>query len=152
MYHQLIKESRVIGDIIKGKEAKCMAVAQGKLYIGCTDSSIQIEDQGLSSSFFPFIVVEEDVCSEICVLEPLLELSDTDQDIEGNGKIKAKNQAMEFSVDHDWCAVVKILLNLLLDETFCCIRERNCCMFLYFMIVVYKKLLYFLRHIFVLFI
>ncbi|XP_061348097.1 putative E3 ubiquitin-protein ligase LIN isoform X2 [Gastrolobium bilobum] len=38
---QLIKESRVIGDIIKGKEAKCMAVAQGKLYIGCTDSSIQ---------------------------------------------------------------------------------------------------------------
>ncbi|XP_061355803.1 putative E3 ubiquitin-protein ligase LIN isoform X3 [Gastrolobium bilobum] len=38
---KLIKESRVIGDIIKGKEAKCMAVAQGKLYIGCTDSSIQ---------------------------------------------------------------------------------------------------------------
>ncbi|XP_061376147.1 putative E3 ubiquitin-protein ligase LIN isoform X3 [Gastrolobium bilobum] len=38
---KLIKESRVIGDIIKGKEAKCMAVAQRKLYIGCTDSSIQ---------------------------------------------------------------------------------------------------------------
>ncbi|KAK7337578.1 hypothetical protein VNO77_18160 [Canavalia gladiata] len=116
---------------------------------------IEIEDQGLSSSFFPFIVVEEDVCSEICVLEPLLESSDTDQDIEGAGKIKAKNQAMdfihemgwllhrsqvksrmvhlnssadlfplnrfkwlmEFSVDHDWCAVVKKLLNLLLDGT-----------------------------------
>ncbi|XP_061366191.1 squamosa promoter-binding-like protein 1 isoform X2 [Gastrolobium bilobum] len=109
---------------------------------------IEIEDQGLSSSFFPFIVVEEDVCSEICVLEPLLELSDTDPDIEGTGKIKAKNQAMdfihemgwllhrcqlkssadlfplkrfkwlmEFSVDHDWCAVVKKLLNLLLDGT-----------------------------------
>ncbi|XP_061376145.1 putative E3 ubiquitin-protein ligase LIN isoform X1 [Gastrolobium bilobum] len=77
---KLIKESRVIGDIIKGKEAKCMAVAQRKLYIGCTDSSIQIEDQGLSSSFF-LSFVEEDVCSEICVLEPLLELSDTDQDI-----------------------------------------------------------------------
>ncbi|XP_020228850.1 squamosa promoter-binding-like protein 1 [Cajanus cajan] len=116
---------------------------------------IEIEDQGLSSSFFPFIVVEEDVCSEICALEPLLELSETDPNIEGTGKIKAKNQAMdfihemgwllhrsqmklrmvqlnssvdlfslkrfkwliEFSIDHDWCAVVKKLLNLLLDGT-----------------------------------
>ncbi|CAK8544455.1 unnamed protein product [Lathyrus sativus] len=115
---------------------------------------IEIEDQGLSSSFFPFIVVEEDVCSEICVLEPLLE-SDTYPDAEGAGKIQAKNQALdfihemgwllhrsqiksrtvhlnssadlfpldrfkwlvEFSVDHDWCAVVKKLLNLLLDGT-----------------------------------
>ncbi|CAL0320893.1 unnamed protein product [Lupinus luteus] len=116
---------------------------------------IEIEDQGLSSSFFPFIVVEEDVCSEICVLEPLLQLSETDLDIDGTGKIEAKNQAldfihemgwllhrnrlksrmvhlnssaesfplkrfkwlMEFSMDHDWCAVVKKLLNLLLDGT-----------------------------------
>ncbi|XP_027366955.1 squamosa promoter-binding-like protein 1 isoform X2 [Abrus precatorius] len=114
-----------------------------------------IEDQGLSSSFFPFLVAEEDVCSEICALEPLLELSDTVPDIEKTGKIKAKNQAMdfihemgwllhrsqlklrmvhsnssvdhfplkrfkwlmEFSMDHDWCAVVKKLLNLLLDGT-----------------------------------
>lgn len=109
----------------------------------------------MSSSFFPFIVAEEDVCSEIRVLEPLLELSETDPDIEGTGKIKAKSQAMdfihemgwllhrsqlkyrmvhlssdvdlfplerftwlmEFSMDHDWCAVVKKLLNVLLDET-----------------------------------
>ncbi|XP_058766752.1 squamosa promoter-binding-like protein 1 [Vicia villosa] len=116
---------------------------------------IEIEDQGLSSSFFPFIVAEEDVCSEIRVLEPLLELSETAPDIEGTGKIKAKSQAMdfihemgwllhrsqlkyrvvhlnsdvdlfplerftwlmEFSMDHDWCAVVKKLLNILLDET-----------------------------------
>ncbi|KAJ1397956.1 Ankyrin repeat [Sesbania bispinosa] len=116
---------------------------------------IEIEDQGLSSSFFPFIVAEEDVCSEICVLEPLLELSETDPDIEGTGKMKAKSQAMdfihemgwllhrsqlrsrmvhlnssadlfpltrfkwlmEFSMDRDWCAVVKKLLNLLLDGT-----------------------------------
>lgn len=116
---------------------------------------IEIEDQGLSSSFFPFIVAEEDVCSEIRVLEPLLESSETDPDIEGTGKIKAKSQAMdfihemgwllhrsqlkyrmvnlnsgvdlfplerftwlmEFSMDHDWCAVVKKLLNLLFDET-----------------------------------
>ncbi|KAJ1425609.1 Ankyrin repeat-containing domain [Sesbania bispinosa] len=116
---------------------------------------IEIEDQGLSSSFFPFIVAEEDVCTEICVLEPLLELSETDPDIEGTGKMKAKSQAMdfihemgwllhrsqlksrmvhlnssadlfplkrfkwlmEFSMDRDWCAVVKKLLNLLLDGT-----------------------------------
>lgn len=109
----------------------------------------------MSSSFFPFIVAEEDVCSEIRVLEPLLELSETDRNIEGTGKIKAHSQAMdfihemgwllhrsqlkyrmvhlntgvdlfplerftwlmEFSMDHDWCAVVKKLLNLLLDET-----------------------------------
>ncbi|CAL0316514.1 unnamed protein product [Lupinus luteus] len=116
---------------------------------------IEIEDQGLSSSFFPFIVVEEDVCSEICLLEPLLELSETDPDTDGTGKIEAKSQAMdfihemgwllhrnqltsrmvhlkssaelfplkrfkwliEFSMDHDWCAVVKKLLNLLLGGT-----------------------------------
>lgn len=109
----------------------------------------------MSSSFFPFIVAEEDVCSDICGLEPLLELSETDPDIEGTGKIKAKSQAMdfiheigwllhgsqlksrmvhlssstdlfplkrfkwlmEFSMDHDWCAVVKKLLNLLLEGT-----------------------------------
>ncbi|KAE9618852.1 putative transcription factor SBP family [Lupinus albus] len=116
---------------------------------------IEIEDQGLSSSFFPFIVVEEDVCSEICLLEPLLEFSETDPDTNGTGKIEAKSQAMdfiheigwllhrnqmksrmvhlnssaelfplkrfkwlmEFSMDHDWCAVVKKLLNLMLDGT-----------------------------------
>ncbi|XP_027359906.1 putative E3 ubiquitin-protein ligase LIN-1 isoform X1 [Abrus precatorius] len=38
---KLINESRVIRDIFKGKHVKCMAIAQGKLYIGCTDSSIQ---------------------------------------------------------------------------------------------------------------
>ncbi|KAI4301575.1 hypothetical protein L6164_034839 [Bauhinia variegata] len=114
---------------------------------------IEIEDQGLSSSFFPFIVAEEDVCSEICALETLLESSETDLDVGGTGKIKTKSQAMdfihemgwllhrsqlksrlvhvnsnadlfplkrfkwlvEFSMDHDWCAVVKKLLNLLLD-------------------------------------
>nr|KYP62445.1 Myosin heavy chain kinase B [Cajanus cajan] len=38
---KLVNESRVIKDILKGKHAKSMTVAQGKLYIGCTDSSIQ---------------------------------------------------------------------------------------------------------------
>ncbi|XP_057430358.1 putative E3 ubiquitin-protein ligase LIN-1 isoform X2 [Lotus japonicus] len=38
---KLVNESRVIRDIFKGKRVKCMTVTQGKLYIGCTDSSIQ---------------------------------------------------------------------------------------------------------------
>ncbi|KAK7303780.1 hypothetical protein RJT34_14696 [Clitoria ternatea] len=38
---KLVNESRVVRDIFKGKHVKCMVVAQGKLYIGCTDSSIQ---------------------------------------------------------------------------------------------------------------
>lgn len=38
---KLVNESRVIKDILKGKHVKSMTVAQGKLYIGCTDSSIQ---------------------------------------------------------------------------------------------------------------
>lgn len=109
----------------------------------------------MSSSFFPFIVTEEDVCSEICALEPLLESGKADSNIAGPGKSIARSQAMDFihemgwllhrsqlksrlvhlnssadlfplkrfkwlmeySMDHDWCAVVKKLLNLVLDGT-----------------------------------
>ncbi|KAI7983858.1 Squamosa promoter-binding-like protein 12 [Camellia lanceoleosa] len=116
---------------------------------------IEVEDHGLSSSFFPFIVAEKDVCSEICTLENAIELTETD-DIQGeNAKMEARTQAMdfvhemgwllhrsrlksrlghfdpnselfplgrfkwlmEFSMDHDWCAVVKKLLDVLLDGT-----------------------------------
>ncbi|WCJ22634.1 squamosa promoter binding protein-like 1 [Euphorbia peplus] len=114
---------------------------------------IEIEDHGFSTSFFPFIVSEEDVCSEICTLEDALEFTETDADAGGTGKTEAKNQAMdfiheigwllhrsqlkfrlrnsdpstdlfpfrrfkwlmEFSMDHEWCAVVKKLLNMLLN-------------------------------------
>lgn len=116
---------------------------------------IEIEDHGFSSTFFPFIVAEGDVCSEICMLESALEFNGTDADVERFGKIDTKNQAMdfiheigwlfhrsqlksrlghldpntdlfplrrfkwliEFSMDHEWCAVVKKLLNILLDGT-----------------------------------
>ncbi|XP_015572376.1 squamosa promoter-binding-like protein 1 isoform X2 [Ricinus communis] len=112
---------------------------------------IEIEDHGFSSSFFPFIVAEEDVCLEIRMLEGTLEFVGTDADLGGSGKIEAKNQAMdfineigwllhrsqlhsrlghlnpctdlfplsrfkwlmEFSMDHEWCAVVTKLLNIL---------------------------------------
>ncbi|CAA3009995.1 squamosa promoter-binding 1 [Olea europaea subsp. europaea] len=112
---------------------------------------IEVEDHGLSSSFFPFIVAEDDVCTEICTLEREIELAMTGLFLGGTGKLEAHNQAMdfihemgwllhrnslksrlghldpnsdcfpferfkylmEFSVDHDWCAVVNKLLGIL---------------------------------------
>ncbi|XWS36059.1 hypothetical protein CRYUN_Cryun20dG0050700 [Craigia yunnanensis] len=114
---------------------------------------IEIEDHGFCSSFIPFIVAEDDVCSEIRMLESVLEITDTHADVGRTGNMEAKNQAMdfihevgwlfhrsqlksrlshldpnpkpfplrrfkwlmEFSMDHEWCAVVKKLLNILLD-------------------------------------
>ncbi|CAK9145273.1 unnamed protein product [Ilex paraguariensis] len=116
---------------------------------------IEIEDHGLGGSFFPFIVAERDVCSEIRMLESEIEVTEGD-DIPGvAGKVEARDRAMdfvhemgwllhrnglksrlghldpnsdlfpfkrfkwliEFSMDHDWCAVVKNLLDILLDGT-----------------------------------
>ncbi|KAJ8748656.1 hypothetical protein K2173_008101 [Erythroxylum novogranatense] len=116
---------------------------------------IEIEDHGFSNSFFPFIVAEEDVCSDIRMLESVLEYNETNADVERIGTMEAKNQAidfiqemgwllhrsqlksrlhgidpnvdlfplrrfkwlMEFSVEREWCAVVKKLLNILLGGT-----------------------------------
>lgn len=115
----------------------------------------QVEDHGVSNSFFPFIIAEEDVCSEIRMLESDLELTSSDYVKGQTNNIEARNQAMdfihelgwllhrnnlrarlehfgpnavlhplkrykwlvEFSVDREWCAVVKKLLNILLDGT-----------------------------------
>ncbi|XP_059311753.1 squamosa promoter-binding-like protein 1 [Lycium ferocissimum] len=116
---------------------------------------IEVEDHGVSNSFFPFIIAEEDVCSEIRMLESELELTSSDYVKGQTSNMEARNQAMDFihelgwlfhrnnlkarlenngpnavlyplkrfkwlvdfSVDHDWCAVVKKLLNILLDGT-----------------------------------
>ncbi|KAJ9181746.1 hypothetical protein P3X46_005806 [Hevea brasiliensis] len=117
---------------------------------------IEVEDHGLSSSFFPFIVAEQEVCSEIRVLEEAIEVIETVDDVRKNAEsIEAKNQALdfihemgwllhrsqlkfrlghldpnsdlfplkrckwliEFSINHDWCAVVKKLLVILFDGT-----------------------------------
>ncbi|XP_031097262.1 squamosa promoter-binding-like protein 1 isoform X1 [Ipomoea triloba] len=110
---------------------------------------IEVEDHGLSGSFFPFIVAEEEVCSEICTLESSIDLADTACDSQQEpGKLEARSRALdfihdmgwllhrshlkfrlgsnsscfpfdrfrwliEFSVDRDWCAVVKKLLDIL---------------------------------------
>ncbi|XP_024993790.1 squamosa promoter-binding-like protein 1 isoform X1 [Cynara cardunculus var. scolymus] len=115
---------------------------------------IEIEDDSLSSSFFPFIVAEQDVCSEIRTLESDLDVVETSDDTEREKKeIEARTRALEFvnemgwllhrsqlkvrlgsmdpssdsfsfkrfrwliefSIDHDWCAVVKKLLGIILN-------------------------------------
>ncbi|PON43215.1 SBP-box transcription factor [Parasponia andersonii] len=124
---------------------------------------VEIEDQGLGSSFFPFIVAEEDVCSEIRVLESVLECTESNAVVGGIGKIETYNQAvdfvhemgwllhrsqlrsrlgdldpnadlfplkrfkwlMEFSVDHDWCAVVRKLLDILIDGSISTGEDRS---------------------------
>eukprot|EP00262_Sarcandra_glabra_P004572 TRINITY_DN15665_c3_g2_i2.p1 TRINITY_DN15665_c3_g2~~TRINITY_DN15665_c3_g2_i2.p1 ORF type:complete len:950 (-),score=169.80 TRINITY_DN15665_c3_g2_i2:156-3005(-) len=119
---------------------------------------IEVEDHALSSGFFPFIVAEQDICSEIRMLESTIEVAECDDDDDINEyteKLKAKNQALEFlhemgwllrrcqlrsgmdhtdycldifpltrftwlmdfSLDHDWCSVVKKLLDILFNGT-----------------------------------
>ncbi|KAJ7955317.1 putative Squamosa promoter-binding protein [Quillaja saponaria] len=113
---------------------------------------IEIEDHGLSSSSFPFIVSDQEICSEICTLEDVIEAAEGADVIQTESKkLEEKTQALdfihemgwllhrshvkhrlghkdptytlfpfkrfkwlvEFSVDHDWCAVVKKLLDVL---------------------------------------
>lgn len=62
---------------------------------------IEIEDHGLSNSFFPFIVAEQDICSEIRMLEKEIEwmgISDDNQQV----RIEAKDQAVDFIHEMGW--------------------------------------------------
>ncbi|KAK1407780.1 hypothetical protein QVD17_39407 [Tagetes erecta] len=115
---------------------------------------IEIEDDSLSSSFFPFIVAEPDVCSEICMLENNLAITTDDTEKEKK-EIEERTRALEFinemgwllhrsqlkvrltcmdpnsdlfsfkrfkwliefSIDHDWRAVVKKLLTIIFSGT-----------------------------------
>ncbi|XP_068658647.1 squamosa promoter-binding-like protein 1 [Aristolochia californica] len=116
---------------------------------------VEVEDHGLGCGFFPFIVAEEDLCSEIRLLEGEIELNESEKDVDfRNDIIHKKNRAlefvhemgwllrrshllnsrvgqvdshskafplqrfkwlMEFSMDRDWCAVVKKLLDILTE-------------------------------------
>ncbi|KAJ8542134.1 hypothetical protein K7X08_017000 [Anisodus acutangulus] len=101
---------------------------------------IEVEDHGLSSNFFPFIVAEKDVCSEIRTLESIIdvteELQARDQALDflhelgwllhkshlkfrvGSGanlnrfSFQRFKRLIDFSIDHDWCSVVKKLLDV----------------------------------------
>ncbi|XP_058084198.1 squamosa promoter-binding-like protein 1 [Magnolia sinica] len=115
---------------------------------------IEVEDHGLSNGFFPFIVAEQDMCSEIRTLERAIESNECDVSVHKRTDVmEARNQAldflhemgwllrrshlwsrsnhmdahldsfplkrfkwlMEFSMDRDWCAVVKKLLDVVFD-------------------------------------
>ncbi|KAH1147878.1 hypothetical protein GYH30_042833 [Glycine max] len=117
---------------------------------------IEVEDNGLSSCSFPFIVAEQEICSEICKLENVIEAAETADDIQIKTKLmEEKTQALYFiqemgwllhrsrvkvrlgpvapvqdnfhfnrfmwlvgfSMDHDWCAVMKKLLNIVFEGT-----------------------------------
>ncbi|GER51744.1 squamosa promoter-binding protein [Striga asiatica] len=112
---------------------------------------IEVDDHSLSSSFFPFIVAEKAICSEIRSLETIFDVDNTEELEDRNQalefihemgwllhsyrlKCRLSGQSIvdidqksfsferfrwlvEFSVDHDWCAVVRKLLNILFDGT-----------------------------------
>ncbi|KAL6894390.1 hypothetical protein ACP4OV_008488 [Aristida adscensionis] len=59
---------------------------------------IEVEDSGFSNGFFPFIIAEKDVCSEISELESIFEASSHEQADDDN----ARNQAFEFLNELGW--------------------------------------------------
>ncbi|KAL8026008.1 hypothetical protein ABFX02_14G000700 [Erythranthe guttata] len=99
---------------------------------------IEVEEHGVSSSsFFPFIVAEEDVCSEICTVEKIVGASEALEFVHEMGWLLHRKSLMfrlggsskdvdrfplkrfrwliEFAMEHEWCAVVKKLLSIMFD-------------------------------------
>ncbi|XP_019414799.1 PREDICTED: squamosa promoter-binding-like protein 1 [Lupinus angustifolius] len=116
---------------------------------------IEVEDNGLSNCSFPFIVAEQEICSEICKLDNVIEAAEAaTEDIQVKTKLmEEKTRALYFiqemgwllhrcrvkvrlgsmtpvqdhfhfsrfkwlvgfSMDHDWCAVIKKLLDIIFD-------------------------------------
>ncbi|TKY54314.1 Squamosa promoter-binding protein 1 [Spatholobus suberectus] len=64
---------------------------------------IEVEDHGLSSCSFPFIVAEQEVCSEICNLENVIEATETTDDIHvKNLQMEEKSRALDFLQEMGW--------------------------------------------------
>ncbi|CAA0824948.1 Squamosa promoter-binding-like protein 1 [Striga hermonthica] len=63
---------------------------------------IEVEDNGLSSTFSPFIVAEYNICTEIRMLEKEIELIEIENLQRGAGNSGARNQAMEFIHEMGW--------------------------------------------------
>uniref|UniRef100_A0A7N0UU77 SBP-type domain-containing protein n=1 Tax=Kalanchoe fedtschenkoi TaxID=63787 RepID=A0A7N0UU77_KALFE len=62
---------------------------------------VEVEDNGLGSDFFPFIVAETDICCEIRTLESTLESTETDE-TSGNGEPDARTKAIDFIQEMGW--------------------------------------------------
>ncbi|GMH08719.1 hypothetical protein Nepgr_010559 [Nepenthes gracilis] len=103
----LLQES--CNSLVEGNDA---SVEHGEIQCLCFPCSIpnvtgrgyiEVEDFGLSGSFFPFIVAEPDVCSEICTLERVIDVEETADDIQGGyEKIEERNQALDFLHEMGW--------------------------------------------------
>ncbi|PKU84880.1 Squamosa promoter-binding-like protein 12 [Dendrobium catenatum] len=113
---------------------------------------IEVEDAGLSSGFFPFIVAEEDICTEIRMLESSMDVASCDEVLEEKlvavrnlglnflhemgwllrrSQLRSRSESenhcsevfslprfrwiLRFSMDRDWSAIVKKLLDFLFD-------------------------------------
>ncbi|XP_071674593.1 squamosa promoter-binding-like protein 6 [Lolium perenne] len=110
---------------------------------------IEVEDSGFSNGFFPFIIAEQDVCSEVCGLGSIFKSSSHEQADDDNARSQAfefvnelgwllhrvnmisKHDKAElpaatfnllrfrnlsiFAMEQEWCAVTKMLLDLLFD-------------------------------------
>ncbi|KAH7666562.1 Ankyrin repeat-containing domain-containing protein [Dioscorea alata] len=64
---------------------------------------IEVEDHGLSSIFFPFLVAEEDVCSEIRMLERAIDVYSNDVHLQEQINVmNARNLAIEFLHEMGW--------------------------------------------------
>ncbi|XP_064994896.1 squamosa promoter-binding-like protein 6 isoform X1 [Musa acuminata AAA Group] len=64
---------------------------------------IEFEDCGLCNGFFPFIVAEEDVCSEIRMLENAINIASCDGQLqERTDAANARNQALDFINELGW--------------------------------------------------
>lgn len=150
---QALVEGTIIGADHEGPECLTFSCslpdARGRGFI-------EVEDHGLSNDFFPFIVAEQEICSEICVLESALDIAMCEDHYEGReDKENIRNQSLEFlnelgwllrrssfmcmsdkmepcpnvfhlerfrwlvafAMDHDWCAVIKKLLDILFSGT-----------------------------------
>uniref|UniRef100_A0A0D9W117 SBP-type domain-containing protein n=1 Tax=Leersia perrieri TaxID=77586 RepID=A0A0D9W117_9ORYZ len=59
---------------------------------------VEVEDGGFSNGFFPFIIAEQEICSEVCELESVFEPSSHEQADDDN----ARNQALEFLNELGW--------------------------------------------------
>lgn len=63
---------------------------------------LEVEDIGLSSSFYPFIVAEKDLCFEIRMLESEIELTEKDFLYGKNGKSETRSLALDFVHEMGW--------------------------------------------------
>ncbi|RZS02706.1 hypothetical protein BHM03_00032788 [Ensete ventricosum] len=74
------------------------------IYLRQAESAwVQFEDCGLCNGFFPFIVAEEDVCSEIRILENAINVAScVGQLQERTDAANARNQALDFINELGW--------------------------------------------------